>query len=91
MKWILLVYIAVHTPLADGYRERRLEFPMDIYAKCELMSRHINHIESYGHNSGFPFVRSLYWVHVNMSSKVLARCIYADPNNIPDWADDFLK
>ena len=91
MKWILLVYIAVHTPFADGYRERRLELPMDVYAECALMSRHINHIQSYGYKSGFPFVRSLYWVHVNMSSKILARCIYADPNNIPDWADDFLK
>ena len=97
MKWILLVYIMTANPsfeafdeLSPEYTTRRMEFPME-YEKCEHMTTHINYMQNFIRITPYPFVRSLYYNHIRNGDKVLARCIYTDPDNIPDWADDFLK
>ena len=92
MKWILLVYIITTTPVIEEHRQRRLEFPIEVYADCALMARHITHIESYIRITSFPFVKSLYHAHKYAGNDtIFAFCVYSDPNNIPEWADEFLK
>ena len=90
MKWIILVYIIAVTPVDAEQSVRRMEFPVP-YADCERMTNHINYINNYIHITEYPFVKSLYWNHKRNGDMVLARCIYTDPENIPDWADDWLK
>jgi hypothetical protein len=97
MKWILLVYILTANPqfeavdgLTEEFTQRRLQFPVE-YAECELMAAHINYMMNYIRITPFPFVKSLYFEHTRNGDKVLARCIYTDPDNIPNWTDDFLK
>ena len=97
MKWILIVYILTANPqfeavdgLTKEYIQRRMEFPVP-YADCELMTTHINYMQNFIRITPYPFVKSLYYAHVRNGEKVLARCIYTDPDNIPDWTDDFLK
>tara|TARA_B100000959_G_scaffold275956_1_gene329985 strand:+ start:1489 stop:1755 length:267 start_codon:yes stop_codon:yes gene_type:complete len=76
--------------LTGEYKSRRMEFPMQ-YEHCERMTTHINYMINFIRITPYPFVKSLYYTHVRNGEKVLARCIYTDPDNIPDWADDFLK
>jgi hypothetical protein len=90
MKWVLIVYIITTTPVTEELQQRRLEFPIE-YGKCELMAAHINYMMNYIRITPFPFVKSLYFEHTRNGDKVLARCIYTDPDNIPNWTDDFLK
>ena len=97
MKWILIVYILTANPqfeavdgLTKEYTQRRMEFPVP-YEHCEMMTTHINYMLNFIRITPYPFVKSLYYAHVRNGDKVLARCIYTDPDNIPDWTDDFLK
>jgi len=92
MKWIILVYIAMYTPAQEELRYNRLEFPLPTYHHCLQMAREINSIDHVGYRSRIPFVRSLYWVRINLANKMRADCVYADPDQpLPDWTDDFLK
>ena len=83
------IHIAVNPMNADE-AQRRMEFPVP-YADCERMTTHINYMENFIRITPYPFVKSLYYNHKRNGDMVLARCIYADPENIPDWADDWLK
>ena len=88
--WILLVYIIAVAPLDSDYAQRRMEFPVP-YEDCERMTTHINQMEYWIGITEYPFVKSLYWNHKRDGDMVLAQCIYANPENIPDGFDDWLK
>ena len=96
MKWILLVYILTPNPgfeafdgLTGEYSQRRMDFVME-YEHCARMQTHINYIHNFVRITPYPFVKSLYTTHITKGEKLLGRCIYADPDNVPEWADDFL-
>ena len=50
----------------------------------------LNDIET-AYRSKTSYVRSFYWVYINLAHKIKAECVYADPEApLPRWADDFV-
>ena len=91
MKWVVLVYLAMFAGTsADDMRYTRLEFPANDYWECTKVANELNDIET-AYRSKTSYVRSFYWVYINLAHKIKAECVYADPEApLPRWADDFV-
>ena len=77
MKWIILVYISIHSNIGlppDDMRYKRIELPMSDFEECIDISQQINDITQ-GHRSDAPIVRSFYWVYNNMLEDIKAECV----------------
>ena len=91
MKWIILVYISIHSNIGlppDDMRYNRIELPMSDFEECIDISQQINDITQ-GHRSNTPIVRSFYWVYNNMLEDLKAECVFANPTApLPKWTDN---
>jgi len=82
MKWIILVYLSIHTSIGlppDDMRYKRIDIPAKDFSECIDITEQINDIVNRGQHSTAPYVRSFYWVHHNMLEDIKAECVYGEP------------
>ena len=86
MKWVILIYLTMWTSTPDVKKYTRLEFPANDFHECIDIASQINDITNKGHNSDVPYVRSFYWVYINMLDEIKAECVFAKPSAAaPRW------